>query len=90
MSYVVVLVPDQEEYVPEIYKMRMASLLDDLLRGHPELVPPLVDIWYFAEVSHFEGLMSVVEYIERNDKPDRLSYPSERTWPLPPNSFLYT
>ncbi|VDK31733.1 unnamed protein product [Taenia asiatica] len=72
---------DQEEYVPEIYKMRMASLLDDLLEDHPELVPPLADICYFAEISHLEGLMSVGEYIDRNDKPDQLSYPTGELMP---------
>ncbi|CDS37262.1 conserved hypothetical protein [Echinococcus multilocularis] len=81
---------DQEEYVPEIYKMRMASLLDDLLEDHPELVPSLVDIWYFAEVSQLNGLISVTEYLDRNDKPDQLSDPTAQTWPLPPSSFLYT
>nr|CDS19210.1 hypothetical protein EgrG_000450100 [Echinococcus granulosus] len=80
---------DQEEYVPEIYKMRMASFLDDLLEDHPELVPPLMDIWYFAEVSQLNGLISVTEYLDRNDKPDQLSDQTAQTWPLPPSSFLY-
>ncbi|EUB62689.1 hypothetical protein EGR_02485 [Echinococcus granulosus] len=55
------------------HTMRMASFLDDLLEDHPELVPPLMDIWYFAEVSQLNGLISVTEYLDRNDKPDQLS-----------------
>ncbi|VDM31765.1 unnamed protein product [Hydatigera taeniaeformis] len=84
-KFMVIILEDQEEYVPEIYKMRMASLLDDLLEDHPDLVPPLAEIWYFAEVSHLEGLMSVVEYIDRNDKPDQLPYPTGE--PLSPSKI---
>uniref|UniRef100_A0A5K3EXZ2 CCR4-NOT transcription complex subunit 11 n=1 Tax=Mesocestoides corti TaxID=53468 RepID=A0A5K3EXZ2_MESCO len=80
---------DQEEYVPEIYKMRMASLLDDLREEHPELVPQLSDIWYFTETSELEGLLSVVEYLDRNDKPDTLFNKAEQTWPIPTRNFFY-
>uniref|UniRef100_A0A0X3NWM5 Uncharacterized protein n=1 Tax=Schistocephalus solidus TaxID=70667 RepID=A0A0X3NWM5_SCHSO len=80
---------DQEEYVPEIYKMRMTKLLNDLREEHPELVPQQTDLSYFAEVSTLEGLMSVPEYLERFEKPCDGMLVREATWPIPKNYFMY-
>ncbi|BHF70239.1 hypothetical protein SprV_0301330200 [Sparganum proliferum] len=80
---------DQEEYVPEIYKMRMTKLLNDLREEHPELVPQQTDLGYFAEVSTLEGLISVPEYVERFEKPSDGMLVREATWPIPKNLFMY-
>ncbi|VDL19212.1 unnamed protein product [Hymenolepis diminuta] len=66
---------DSEDFVPEIYRMRMTALLSNLLDDYPEMVPNLADVWYFGEVSKIECLLSVVEYVDRNDKPDQLTDP---------------
>nr|CDS27646.1 expressed conserved protein [Hymenolepis microstoma] len=80
---------NSEDFVPEIYRMRMAALLNNLVDDHPEMIPNLADVWYFGEVSKNESLLSVVEYVNRNDKPYQLTDPEAYTWPLPSNAFLY-
>ncbi|KAG5442574.1 Testis-expressed protein 47 [Clonorchis sinensis] len=79
----------QEEYVPEIFKMKLTKILRHLREEHPELVPQQVTVGYFSELSNYPGIIPVQEYLNFYDMPYEITLQSENTWPLPKKSFFY-
>ncbi|CAL8102385.1 unnamed protein product [Calicophoron daubneyi] len=80
---------NMEEYVPEIFKMRITQVLSKLREEHPDLVPPQTTVGYFSEVSTYEGLIPLEEYLNFYDLPYEVSLQSETTWPIQKKKFFY-
>ncbi|THD25570.1 hypothetical protein D915_003600 [Fasciola hepatica] len=80
---------NQEEYVPELFKIKLTEILKRLREDHPELVPQQVVVGYFSEISTFEGIIPLQEYLNFYDLPYETSLQSEVTWPLPKKAFFY-
>nr|CAH8869684.1 unnamed protein product [Trichobilharzia regenti] len=80
----------QEEYVPEIFRRKLAEILGNIRQVHPELIPQQAVVGYFADVSSYEGLISIKEYMNIYDLPYETSLQSELAWPVQKNSFFYT
>ncbi|KAF7239280.1 hypothetical protein EG68_11029 [Paragonimus skrjabini miyazakii] len=80
---------NQEEYVPEIFKMKLTEILRRLREEHPELVPQQVTVGYFSEVCTYDAIIPIQEYLNFYDLPFEISLQSEITWPLPKKSFFY-
>ncbi|CAH8579689.1 unnamed protein product [Schistosoma turkestanicum] len=79
----------QEEYVPEVFKRKLTEILNNIRQVRPELIPQQVAVGYFADISPYEGIIPLREYMRLYDIPYEASSQSELTWPVEKNSFIY-
>ncbi|CAH8667270.1 hypothetical protein MS3_00003582 [Schistosoma haematobium] len=80
---------DQDEYVPETFKRKLTGILNNIRQVRPELIPQQVAVGYFADISCYEGIIPLKEYMKLYDIPYETSSQSELTWPIERNSFIY-
>ncbi|CAH8677239.1 unnamed protein product [Schistosoma rodhaini] len=80
---------DQKEYAPETFKRKLTGILNNIRQVRPELIPQQVAVGYFADISSYEGIIPLKEYMKLYDIPYETSSQSELTWPIERNSFIY-
>ncbi|CAH8653938.1 unnamed protein product [Heterobilharzia americana] len=80
----------QKEYVPEIFKRKLNEILNNIRQAHPELIPQQVAVGYFADISSYEGIIPLQEYMDLYDLPYETTIQSELTWPIHGNKYFYT
>ncbi|CAI2736489.1 unnamed protein product [Schistosoma spindalis] len=79
----------QDEYVPETFKRKLTGILNNIRQIRPELIPQQVVVGYFADISSYEGIIPLKEYMKLYEIPYETSSQSELTWPIERNSFIY-
>ncbi|VDP49256.1 unnamed protein product [Schistosoma margrebowiei] len=65
---------DQDEYVPETFKFlhfqrKLTGILNNIRQVRPELIPQQVAVGYFADISCYEGIIPLKEYLKLYDIP---------------------
>uniref|UniRef100_A0A095C599 Uncharacterized protein n=1 Tax=Schistosoma haematobium TaxID=6185 RepID=A0A095C599_SCHHA len=60
---------DQDEYVPETFKRKLTGILNNIRQVRPELIPQQVAVGYFADISCYEGIIPLKEYMKLYDIP---------------------
>ncbi|KAH8864343.1 hypothetical protein KSF78_0002939 [Schistosoma japonicum] len=80
---------EQSEYITEAFKRKLTEILSNIRQFHPELIPQQVAVGYFSDISSYEGIVPIQEYMRLYDIPYETSLQSELTWPIATNSFIY-
>ncbi|KAK4474387.1 hypothetical protein MN116_001547 [Schistosoma mekongi] len=83
------MMSDQSEYITETFKQKLTEILSNIRQFHPELIPQQVAVGYFSDISSYEGIIPIQEYMRLYDIPYETSLQSELTWPIATNSFIY-